>query len=125
MPILFPYEGLILNMKQELPKNHPAYLSVDEAYQMLKQDTGQDFGYDIDAWEEWLTDQNQVIDSKHYGGLLLILNQKQELPPYLTGYSNKKEEALETLKKWTGQDFGYDVAAWEKWLLDHKRNINS
>jgi len=123
MPLLFPYERLILNMKQEILKGYMAYLTLEEAYTILKQNTGQDFGYDIAAWEKWLTDQGEVIDSKHYGGLLL--NLKQELPPYLTGYSTKKEESCETLKKWTGQGFGYDITAWEKWLTDHKRNIDT
>jgi hypothetical protein len=48
----------------------------------------------------------------------LLLNLKQEIPRGRREYL-PKELALERLKKWTGQDFGHDVAAWERWLAEH------
>jgi hypothetical protein len=30
-----------------------AYRSREEAYEELKQETGQDFGYDVKAWKQW------------------------------------------------------------------------
>jgi hypothetical protein len=47
-------------------------------------------------------------------GLLLNLEGKIQPPErreYLT-----REQALEQLKARTGQDFGYDAAAWREWL---------
>ncbi|HLN30407.1 MAG TPA: hypothetical protein VK395_21875 [Gemmataceae bacterium] len=32
-----------------------------------------------------------------------------------------KDQALQTLKKYTGQDFGYDAAQWRTWLLEKER----
>lgn len=49
---------------------------------------------------------------------LLILDMKEETNPRGRGYL-PKEEAYEQLKYRTGQDFGDDVAAWEKWVNDH------
>ena len=46
---------------------------------------------------------------------LLVVNLKQGLPPGAVGYCTK-EEAYEGLKKRTGQDFGYDIRAWRRWL---------
>jgi len=53
---LYPYQGLLLNMRQLLPKDHPAK---EDAYKALKTLTGQDFGYDIDAWQQWLKAHNK------------------------------------------------------------------
>jgi hypothetical protein len=54
MPQLKPYEWLLTNLRQELPDGREGYLSKEVAYRKLKQWTGQDFGYDIRAWEKWL-----------------------------------------------------------------------
>jgi len=43
-------------MRQLLPKDHPAK---EDAYKALKTLTGQDFGYDIDAWQQWLKAHNK------------------------------------------------------------------
>jgi hypothetical protein len=44
-----------------LDGDHPRFLgmvSPEEAYQLLQQRTGQDFGFEIKAWEKWL-DENE------------------------------------------------------------------
>ncbi len=37
------------------------YLSQDQAYELLKQYTGQDFGYDSEQWETWLAQHPESI----------------------------------------------------------------
>jgi hypothetical protein len=46
---------------------------------------------------------------------LALANFKQLIPPGERGYCSR-EKALERLKRWTGQDFGDDIRAWEKWV---------
>lgn len=45
----------------------------------------------------------------------LLMNIKGEIQPGRREFLPKKE-ALEMLKRKTGQDFGEDVSAWEKWV---------
>lgn len=40
----------------------------------------------------------------------------------LFGYYDR-EVAYEVLKRETGQDFGYDVRAWRKWLKEHPLDV--
>ena len=55
MSHLLPLEGLLKNLKQEIPQSHKReYLTRERAYELLKCWTGQDFGYDVDAWGEWI-----------------------------------------------------------------------
>jgi hypothetical protein len=49
---------------------------------------------------------------------ILIANLKQELYPDEMSYMSK-EIAYGWLKKHTGQDFGDDIEAWEKWVLEN------
>jgi hypothetical protein len=30
-----------------------------------------------------------------------------------------QEQAYEVLRRWTGEDFGYDVGLWSEWLVTH------
>jgi hypothetical protein len=53
----------------------------------------------------------------------LLLNLKQEIPPHRRREYLPKERALELLKQWTGQDFGDDVAAWERWIAEHGKDL--
>jgi hypothetical protein len=46
-------ELLLLNLEEKLSEQHHIYRTKEEAYQELKHLTGQDFGYDIAAWEKW------------------------------------------------------------------------
>jgi len=47
---------LIGNLKQIIPKEAMMYLAQENAIERLKQITGQDFGYDVEAWEKYLKD---------------------------------------------------------------------
>ena len=54
---------------------------------------------------------------------VLLLNLKQEISPVRRREYLPKERALQLLKEWTGQDFGDDVAAWERWIAEHGENF--
>jgi hypothetical protein len=49
-----PIAGLLANLDPKTSLHGRAYLPRDRALQLLKEWTGQDFGYDVTAWEEWL-----------------------------------------------------------------------
>ncbi|MBW3599161.1 MAG: hypothetical protein KY475_18060 [Planctomycetes bacterium] len=48
-----PFEKLLWNLNGEMPQSLPEFLPKDVAYQRLKKMTGEDFGYDANAWREW------------------------------------------------------------------------
>ncbi len=56
MTRLLPLQGLILNLRGEVsPRLTKVYLPKETAYQLLKTWTGKDFGWDIEAWENWVS----------------------------------------------------------------------
>ena len=54
----------------------------------------------------------------------LVVNLKGGFSPRSRGYLPKKD-AYRQLKLQTGQDFGDDVVAWEKWIRDHPHPIKA
>ena len=54
-------DGLLMNLRQEIQRGRREYLSQDRAYELLKQSTGQDFGYDFDQWETWIVQHPKSI----------------------------------------------------------------
>jgi hypothetical protein len=52
-----------------------------------------------------------------------LKNLKQEVPPQRRRDYVPRERALELLKQWTGQDFGYDLDKWEAWIAEHRSSI--
>jgi hypothetical protein len=48
-----------------------------------------------------------------------LKNLKQDIPPERRREYLPRERALELLKEWTGQDFGFDVPKWEAWIAEH------
>jgi hypothetical protein len=53
------YEILLASLAGDYPQfSGMVSISPEEAYQLLQQRTGQDFGFDIKAWEKWL-DENK------------------------------------------------------------------
>ena len=55
---LTPVEGLLKNFKGEIPPHmRREFLPREVAYEKLKAMTGQDFGDDIVAWEDWIKAQ--------------------------------------------------------------------
>lgn len=57
-------QGLLLNYKGEVEPRRREYLPKKEAYEQLKLHTGQDFGEDIEAWQQWIQDHPVSIQSK-------------------------------------------------------------
>ena len=48
----------------------------------------------------------------------LLLNLKQEIPPYMRREYLPREVAYERLKRLSGRDFGYDYEKWEQWVRE-------
>ena len=59
--MLRPHEGFLKNLRQEIHPDSRAYLSREDAYVQLRRATGQDFGYDADAWERWIMQNLEVF----------------------------------------------------------------
>jgi len=52
---MMPLEGALKNLRQEIsPERRREYVSRERALELLKQWTGEDFGYDADQWEAWI-----------------------------------------------------------------------
>ena len=46
---------LLVNLAEQMPSRFTlGYMTKEDAYERLKEMTGQDFGYDLDAWKAWL-----------------------------------------------------------------------
>jgi len=55
MAQMTPLEGALKNLKQEIPADRRReYVPRERALELLKQWTGQDFGYDILKREAWI-----------------------------------------------------------------------
>lgn len=48
-------EGLLLNLRGHIQYGRREHLTNDQAYEQLKLHTGQDFGFDFEQWESWIT----------------------------------------------------------------------
>jgi hypothetical protein len=60
MTRLYPFKGLILNPEGKIPVSQKRlYLPRETAFNRLKQLTGQDFGYDAEAWKKWFKENNK------------------------------------------------------------------
>jgi len=55
MSQLMPLEGLLLNLKGEIPPTRRQHLPKEKALELLIAWTGKDFGYDVAAWELWIS----------------------------------------------------------------------
>jgi hypothetical protein len=55
---------LVANLRQDIPRDMPGYLSREMAYIELKRKSGQDFGDDIAAWEKWCEEENQEFQAE-------------------------------------------------------------
>ena len=54
------YTVLLHNLEQKIkPHQGRSYLTKEQAYKTLKAETGQDFGYDVDAWRKWLKENKK------------------------------------------------------------------
>ena len=52
-----------------------------------------------------------------------LKNLRQEIPPDRRREYVTRERALELLRKWTGQDFGFDADQWENWISEHRDEV--
>jgi hypothetical protein len=66
MSHLKPHQGALKNLKQEIPSSRRReYLTREKALELLKAWTGQDFGFDVQKWEEWIASScSQIRKSK-------------------------------------------------------------
>lgn len=55
------FELLIANLREELWPGRREYLTKEQAYEQLKYHTGQDFGFDIERWEQWVREHPKSI----------------------------------------------------------------
>ena len=58
-----PFEKLLLNLKGAMPESLPDYLPKAQAYERLKNLSGEDFGYDIHRWESWGCEHGKMLDA--------------------------------------------------------------
>jgi hypothetical protein len=115
-----PNKYLLYNLEGRFSEETSAYfLPKEKAYEALKKYTGQDFGYDVKAWKRWFR-QNREKKRKAYERLLLA-NLIGAIPVGTKGRYLPKEEAHERLKLYSGQDFGYDTAAWKAWFAKQRK----
>jgi hypothetical protein len=53
----------------------------------------------------------------------LLLNLQEKIAKHSRAYL-PKEEAYKLLKKWTNQDFGYDVDNWKEYIKTNRRTLS-
>jgi hypothetical protein len=57
MTRLTPIQICMFNLAEiSTPLNKKIYKPKEKAYEEIKRRTGQDFGYNIDAWKAWLSE---------------------------------------------------------------------
>ena len=54
---LYPEEIALANLKGEFPEDERGFMAKEEAYDWLKELSGQDFGDDEKAWEAWVQEK--------------------------------------------------------------------
>lgn len=64
MPRLLPHEIYLLALRGETQLGGRPLPSKKEAQEWLTQQSGQDFGFNVAAWERWIRDNPKVIHSK-------------------------------------------------------------
>jgi hypothetical protein len=58
-------EFLLMWLGGKMPQGIVGYRSPEQAYKELKHLTGQDFGYDIDAWREWFENADDRFPNRN------------------------------------------------------------
>jgi hypothetical protein len=135
MSRILPHKALLRNLAQLDRRGCRTYLTKELAYEELKLSTGQDFGDDYRAWEQWFKGKTWEeampnvplpFDPKRRHAVLMCRLHNDSLIDLLkdsNAFSDRRslkgitqEHALEELKTRTGQDFSYDADAWEAWF---------
>lgn len=57
-----PDHLLLANMQEHIDEGVGEYLPKEQAYEIAKRWTGQDFGYDTDLWWAWFEDNRGKLD---------------------------------------------------------------
>ena len=52
-----PFQVRLYNLRQLLPEQSVYFLPLEVALRRLREETGQDFGYDDARWEQWGREQ--------------------------------------------------------------------
>jgi hypothetical protein len=133
-PDKIPYRILLSNLERKETKSQPRWMVImtpEQSFEALRRVTGQDFGDDTEMWVKWLKKNwrsikqwDHTIEMKDEEAL--ILNLQQKIPTFMKKFM-KAKHAYQALKRITGQDFGYNVEAWEKWFrekADNEQNNN-
>jgi hypothetical protein len=113
---LLALERLLVNLEEDID---PGYLFIyvprATALQLLKDLTGQDFGYNAKRWREWLEGAGLIPKRNIPAEMLRIL--EDDFPPgYMRCSEGDRVMAVKRLREWTGQDFGFDAKRWRQWL---------
>ena len=100
------------------------HIGKSAAYRILKYGSGEDFGYNVAEWQNWVdANPNTFVNSSHptveywldnLVGIFAAFDLDDD-PNYMT-----EAQAYEKLKDYTGQDFGYDEDKWRLWFAVNK-----
>lgn len=61
MSLIGPLELLLVNLENDIsPEYVFLYVGKEAALRRLREETGQDFGYDTQAWRRWLEERGLV-----------------------------------------------------------------
>lgn len=78
MPAL-PLQSLLYNFKGINRPENRGFLPKDEAYELLKYHTGQDFGDAFEKWQQWIDEHPRSIHDKDLSNVdSLILRRRRE-----------------------------------------------
>ena len=126
-----PPQHIIVNLKQQLSKDHYWYMTYQEAYAAAVLYSKVDFGDDIEQWGKWFEKYPRLVGIA-YSELslksqckLLLKNLRQEIPPKEHRKYLSVDHALGLLQYKTKQDFGDDIKRWEAWIEANLAGDNS
>jgi hypothetical protein len=74
-----PFSIALTNLAELLPETSLYYTPKDEAYELLKQYSKQDFGMDVLKWEEWGRANDQFYPG--WSGLGRVLSAQSDPEP--------------------------------------------
>jgi len=115
MSLLLPLERWLVNLEEDVDPGYLfIYMPKAAALQMLKDQTGQDFGDDAKGWRQWLEGAGLIPKRNIPAEMLKIL--EDDFPPGYVRRVGDREAAVKRLREWTGQDFGFDAKRWREWL---------
>lgn len=115
MSLLLPLVRWLVNLEEDVDPGYSfIYVPKATALQLLKDQTGQDFGYDAKRWREWLEGAGLIPKKNIPAEMLQVL--EGAFPPGYIQSERDREMAVKRLREWTGQDFGLDAKKWRVWL---------